>query len=145
MLAFSRENLRSAAGLLLAVLLSVVGFQVVRRLNSHGPEALLRRADDLSWLNSWIQAEPLYRRAELEFIQRHHFSKELCATLRTRFAQSVSSSSIPEAQINSRVHPIARLRSSEGHNCPLIAPTLFLRKAEQTAAKDCGFATLRAA
>ena len=34
-------NARIAAGLLLAVLLSVVGYQVVRRLNSHGPEALL--------------------------------------------------------------------------------------------------------
>ena len=38
-------TLRIAAGLLLAVLLRVVGYQVVRRLNSHGPEALLKRAD----------------------------------------------------------------------------------------------------
>jgi hypothetical protein len=49
---------RIAAGLLLAVLLSVVGYQVVRRLNSHGPDALLKRADDLSWLNNWIHAKP---------------------------------------------------------------------------------------
>ena len=41
----SSPNARIAAGLLLAVLLSVVGYQVVRRLNSHGPEALLERAD----------------------------------------------------------------------------------------------------
>ena len=55
----SSPTLRIASGLLLAVLLSVVGYRVVRRLNSHGPEGLLTRADDLSWLNSWIQAEPL--------------------------------------------------------------------------------------
>ena len=72
-------TLRIAAGLLLAVLLSVVGYQVVRRLSSHGPEALLKRADDLSWLNSWIQAEPIYRQAELEFIERHQLSKALYA------------------------------------------------------------------
>jgi hypothetical protein len=68
-------TLRIAAGLLLAVLLSVVGYQVFRRRNSHAPDALLKRADDLSWLNSWIAAEPLYQRAELEFTQRHQLSK----------------------------------------------------------------------
>jgi len=41
----SSPNARIATGLLLAVLLSVVGYQVVRRLNSQGPEALLKRAD----------------------------------------------------------------------------------------------------
>lgn len=39
---------RIASGLLLAVLLSVVGCQVVRRLDSHGPEVLLKAADGLS-------------------------------------------------------------------------------------------------
>ena len=72
-------TLRIAAGLLLAALLSVVGYQVFRRWISHGPEALLKRADDLSWLNSWIQAEPLYRQAEQEFTQRHQLSKALYA------------------------------------------------------------------
>ena len=46
-------NLRIAAGLLLAALLSIVGYQVFRRWISHGPEALLKRADDLSWLEDW--------------------------------------------------------------------------------------------
>ena len=41
---------RIAAGLLLAILLSVVGYQVLRRLNSHAPDALLKRADEVSWL-----------------------------------------------------------------------------------------------
>ena len=61
------QSLRIASGLLLAALLSIVGYQVFLRI-SHSPEALLKRADDLSWLNSWIAAAPLYHQAELEFI-----------------------------------------------------------------------------
>ncbi|HEY1805808.1 MAG TPA: CHAT domain-containing tetratricopeptide repeat protein [Terracidiphilus sp.] len=88
-------NLRIVAGLLLAVLLSVVGYQVFRRQNSHGPEALLKRADDLSWLNSWIAAEPLYQKAELEFTQRHQPSKALYARVSEMPALSESSTTIP--------------------------------------------------
>jgi hypothetical protein len=61
----SSPTLRIAAGLLLAALLSIVGYKVFRRLISHGPEALLERGDEMSWLNSWIQAEPFYHQAEL--------------------------------------------------------------------------------
>ena len=46
----SSPTLRIATGLLLAAILSIVGYQVFRRWISHGPEALLERADDLSWL-----------------------------------------------------------------------------------------------
>jgi CHAT domain-containing protein len=88
-------NLRIAAGLLLVVLLSVVGYQVVRQLNSHDPEALLKRADEMSWLNSWIGAEPLYRQAELEFTQRHQLSKALYARVSEMPAHSESSTTIP--------------------------------------------------
>ena len=56
----SSLTLRIAAGLLLAVLPSVVGHQVFRRLNSQGPEALLERAEGLSWLGSEIQTKPTY-------------------------------------------------------------------------------------
>jgi len=54
-----------------------------------------KRADDLSWLNSWIRAEPLYRQAELEFLKRHDLSKALYARVSQVPAQSESSSSIP--------------------------------------------------
>jgi hypothetical protein len=91
----SSPTLRIATGLLLAVLLSVVGYQVVRRLNSHGPEALLKRADEMSWLNSWIAPEPLYRKAEIEFEQRHQPSKALYARVSQMPAHSESSTSIP--------------------------------------------------
>jgi hypothetical protein len=46
----SSPNLRIAAGLLPAALLSIVGYQVFRRWISHGREALLERTDDLSRL-----------------------------------------------------------------------------------------------
>ena len=92
----SSPNLRIAAGLLLAALLSIVGYQVFRRWISHGPEALLERADDLSWLNSWIQAEPLYRQAEKEFVQRHQLSRALYARVSQMPAHSESSISVPK-------------------------------------------------
>jgi hypothetical protein len=58
---------RIAAGLLLAVLLSVVGYQVFRRLNSHGPEAQLKRADGSSWPDIEVQTSPFYIYEELGF------------------------------------------------------------------------------
>ena len=88
-------TLRIATGLLLAALLSIVGYKVFRRWISQGPEALLKRADDLSWLNSWIQAEPLYRQAEQEFTQRHQLSKALYARVSQMPAHSESSTSVP--------------------------------------------------
>ena len=86
---------RIATGLLLAVLLSVVGYQVFRQSSFDTPEELLKRADEMSWLNSWIEAEPLYRQAEQEFTQRHELSKALYARVSEMPAHSESSISIP--------------------------------------------------
>ena len=47
--------------------------------DSQSPEALLKHADDLSWLNAWIQAEPYYRRAEIAFRAKGESSKALYA------------------------------------------------------------------
>lgn len=88
-------SLRIVAGLLLAALLSVVGYQVFRRRDSQAPEALLKQADDLSWLNSWIQAEPYYRRAEIGFRSRGESSKALYAQVSEMPAKSESSATIP--------------------------------------------------
>ena len=68
-------TIRIDAGLLLAVLLSVVGYHVYRRWNSRSPDALLKRADEMSWLNSWIAAEPLYRQADRQFTRRHLYAR----------------------------------------------------------------------
>ncbi len=54
----SSPTLRIAAGLLVAVLLSVVGYQVARRLSSHGPEALLKQADGLLRFLGAAETEP---------------------------------------------------------------------------------------
>ena len=86
---------RIGFGLLLAALLSVVGYQVFRRSSFYAPDALLQQADEKSWLNSWIEAEPLYRQAEQEFIQRHQLSKALYARVSQMPAHSESSTSIP--------------------------------------------------
>jgi len=88
-------SLRIATGLFLAALLSIVGYQVFLRTSS-APEALLKQADDLSWLNSWIAAEPLYRRAELAFLQEHDLSKALYARVSQIPAQSESSTTVPD-------------------------------------------------
>jgi hypothetical protein len=88
-------TLRIATGLLLAALLSVVGYQVLRRWNSHSPDAVLRRADEMSWLNNRIAAEPLYRQAELEFIHTHRLSKALYARVSQMPARSESSTTYP--------------------------------------------------
>src|ERR1700692_1886170 len=86
---------RIATGLLLAVLLSAVGYQVFRQSSYYAPEARLKQADEMSLLNSWIEAEPLYRQAEQEFTQRHQLSKALYARVSQMPAHSESSTSIP--------------------------------------------------
>ena len=87
-------RLRIGAGLLLAALLSIVGYQVFLHMSS-APEVLLKRADDLSWLNSWIAAEPIYRQAESEFLHRGNRSKALYARVSLVPAHSESSTTIP--------------------------------------------------
>ena len=52
----------------------------------------------MSWLNNWVGAEPLYRRAELQFIARHQLSRALYARVSEMPAQSESSTTVP-AQI----------------------------------------------
>jgi hypothetical protein len=55
--------------LLLAVLLGVVGYHVLHWRIPASSEALLEQADEKSWVNNWIAAEPIYRQAELGFTQ----------------------------------------------------------------------------
>ena len=87
-------SLRIATDLLLAALLSIVGYQVFL-CTSHSAEALLKRADDLSWFNSWIAAEPLYRQAELGFLEKHDLARALYARVSQIPGQSESSTTFP--------------------------------------------------
>ena len=79
----------------IVVSIAVVGFSIRRRLTSDNADALLRRADKMSWLNSWIAAAPLYRQAEFQFLQRHQPSKALYARVSQMPADSESSTTIP--------------------------------------------------
>src|SRR5215472_16969779 len=97
---FPAPSPRIAAGLLLAVLLSAAGYFLLRWKNPASPEALLERADKMSWLNSWIQAAPLYQRAEIQFEQGHQLSKALYARVSEMPAHSEGATSVP-AQIAS--------------------------------------------
>jgi hypothetical protein len=56
---------------------------------------LLKRADDLSWLNAWVQAEPLYRQAELKFRMEGNLPRALYARVSQIPAESESSTTIP--------------------------------------------------
>jgi CHAT domain-containing protein len=87
---------RVAAGLLLALFLSVAGYYVLHWRNPDAPEALLKRADEMSWLNNWIAAAPLYRQAELQFAQKGQLSKALYARVSQMPALSESSTSFPD-------------------------------------------------
>lgn len=95
-------SVRIAIGFLFAALLSIVGYRFFLH-TSHSPRALLEQADDLSWLNSWIAAAPIYRQAELGFIKEGDSAKALYARVSQVLAQSESSTTIP--------NQIATLRS----------------------------------
>jgi hypothetical protein len=79
----------------MAVLLGVVGYHVLHWRIPGSSEVLLEQADEKSWVNNWIAAEPLYRQAELGFIRNHELSKALYARVSEIPAQSESSTSVP--------------------------------------------------
>ncbi len=92
----SSPTVRIASGLLLTTLLGFVGYQVFRRRNPNAPEALLKHADEMAWLNNWIGAAPLYRSAEIQFTQQHLLSKALYARVSQIPARSESSTTFPQ-------------------------------------------------
>ena len=87
---------RIAAGLLLAVLLSVVGCQVLRWRNPASPEALLERADEMSWLNSWIAADP--------FIDTRKFSSRRNTSSRRQSTCPLATLHFDQRYCSSRAH-----------------------------------------
>jgi hypothetical protein len=99
-IAASPTTLRIAAGLLLAVLLSVVGYQVVRRLNSHGPEARLKRAEKLLRENIRTYGEDSGRQAKLQFIRSHRLSMAISTRVILLPVPIVISNSIPDLHLD---------------------------------------------
>jgi len=96
-------TLRIAAGLLLAVLLSVVGYQVVRRLNSHGPEARLKRADKLLREKKRTHGEDSGRQAKLQFIRSHRLSMAISTRVILLPVHNYISNSIPDLHLDQKL------------------------------------------
>ncbi|MBS1821287.1 MAG: CHAT domain-containing protein [Acidobacteria bacterium] len=102
----SSPAVRITAGVLVAVSLGAVGYRIVHRRKPDLPEALLERADKVSWLNSWIAAAPLYHQAELQFTQEHRPSKALYARVSQMPAHSESTTTLP-SQIATLRHDLS--------------------------------------
>jgi len=55
----------------------------------------LEEADKAAWLNDWISAEPIYKRAETSFLQKHELSKALYARV-SQTPAHMESGSLPD-------------------------------------------------
>jgi hypothetical protein len=91
---------RIASGLLLAVLLSIAGYRVMRQWNPRDPETLLRPADKMSWLNNWIRAERFHWQTKLQYIQSHRLSMALCTIVGQLPKHTDSSNAIPDLRFD---------------------------------------------
>jgi hypothetical protein len=85
-IAFSPKR-RIAAGLLLAALLSIVGYRVFRRWVSHGPEALLERADEMSWLARTRRLKPSYSSNRTKAVPVSNASSAIAASMPIRASE----------------------------------------------------------
>ena len=71
------------------VLLLLVGYRAyTNRAQPNNPDWLLRRADEESWRNDWVEATPLYRKAERLFEERNQPTKALYARVSQVIATS---------------------------------------------------------
>lgn len=73
----------------------IAGILLHRYLQYEGtPEVLLQRADDLSWKNQWVDAAPIYARAERLFAKENRPSQALYAHV-SQFIPRAESEEIP--------------------------------------------------
>ena len=73
----------------------ITGVLLYRYFQYEGtPEALLRRADDLSWKNQWMDAAPIYARAERLFAKENRPPQALYAHV-SQFIPRAESEEIP--------------------------------------------------
>ena len=77
-------------GAILAIALSYQAYRDRRQPND--PDWLLRHADEQAWLNEWINAAPVYHRAELLYQERNEPAKALYAHVSQMMATSEMSS-----------------------------------------------------
>jgi hypothetical protein len=91
----SSPKSRIAAGLLFAVLLSVVGYQVVPLLNSHGPDVLLKRADDSSRQVGAFRNKSFYLSTEEKIHPSSGAARVIAASTPTHISNSASALNAP--------------------------------------------------
>jgi CHAT domain-containing protein len=70
-----------------AAIVLVIGYNIHQHVAADSASQLLRKADDFSWNDQWIAAEPLYRQAEQLFVRQGNFSKALYARVSQMPAQ----------------------------------------------------------
>jgi hypothetical protein len=117
-------NLRIAAGLLLAALLSIVGYQVFRRWISHGPEALLKRADDLSWLEDRGSfADSAYRAQAMTPLSKPALIGSVLKNGPNTCASIKLSNCLPSGNLNPTVDRLLASRSPFAYFCTEHSPS----------------------
>jgi hypothetical protein len=82
------------AGAILAVGFSYHAYRYRRQPDN--PDWLLRQADEQAWLNNWINAAPIYHRAEILYQQRSEPAKALYARVSQTMATSEMSGFAPQ-------------------------------------------------
>jgi CHAT domain-containing protein len=74
-----RKALKITVFAVLGLTLAVLVIRVLILTRPASPDAQLEEADKAAWLNAWIPAEPLYKKAEASFLETHELSKALYA------------------------------------------------------------------
>jgi hypothetical protein len=109
-----------AAGLLLAALLNIVGYRVFRQWVFHGQEALLMRADDLSWLVNWDLIAVFAYRAQARTHLTKPASSLLCPTMGSNTCVSIKiSNCLPSEDLDSTDDRLLVPRSPFAGTCVL--------------------------
>ncbi len=115
----SSPTLRIAAGWLLIVLASVVGYTVVRQLSARSPEALLKRAEEKLLPDDRTAEETLNQPGQFYFTHRRQLSKALPSEAGRTPTHRSSSKSIPDLSPDFGIRRLAMLRHLGKNSHPL--------------------------
>ncbi len=70
-----RKALKITAVAVFCLTLAVLATRFLILTRPGSPDAQLEQADKAAWLNAWIPAEPLYKKAEASFLKTHDFQR----------------------------------------------------------------------
>ena len=93
-LRFGLKGLLACVTLICAVAMVVGVHRLLTKPKPNSAEALLEKADNLAWLNNWVEAAPLYKQAEGMFSQQHKLAQALYTNV-SQLVPFVGSSNIP--------------------------------------------------